>query len=243
MASLTSLSSPQFKGLIQGLSNDIVNAHINFKFWKELARALDQYPEVYAQSRAFWGHTHKAHLDASVLHLMRAFDQERGSLHLWGWLDKIRDNSQLFTTESFRQRLAENPHVDSLSAGSRTLDVEQLQRDIELCHSSDPLVKLLVRYRNVAIAHRNEYSAATGRDAMRGNSLSVPDYEALLKRAIDIFNRYCSLFDAQIYSTQVIGHDDYRSIFVAVRQYVAASKERNRAWARDFKLQQMYPDL
>jgi hypothetical protein len=129
----------------------------------------------------------------------------------------ISENLYLFDTDSFRERLKSFPFVDSLAQDARKPDSKQLDIDRKLVAPSEPLVKKLVQFRNNALAHRNVREVMKQPRPTTTYSLTVDELKMLLTRAIQILNRYSSLFHAQTYSTQIVGHDDYEGVLKAVR--------------------------
>ena len=58
------------------------------------------------------------------------------------------------------------------------------------------------------------------------DEISNEEFENLLLRALDILNRYSSLFQAEYYSTQIVGHDDYEMIFRWIQERVELERTR-----------------
>ncbi len=67
----------EFKRLLEGLSNDIVDAHIHYKLYKDLLEANDVFPFVMPQSNTFWSLTLQSHLNTSLYALTKAYDQHK----------------------------------------------------------------------------------------------------------------------------------------------------------------------
>ncbi|MEF8746712.1 MAG: hypothetical protein V5B31_02385 [Candidatus Accumulibacter propinquus] len=221
-------TSAEFAQLLQALSNDIVDAHIHWRMASDIAKALCDHPLVAAQSNTFWYLTHKAHVAAALQCLARAYDQEQSSLHLLSWLQIIRDNQPIFDVAEFRVRLQDNPFVESLAKSAERPDARTLEEDIARCHSTDPAVNLLVRYRGSRAAHRSKRLALKPQTAST-NDLADPDVEVLLDRAKTVFNRYSYMFSAATYSTSVVGRDDYKYIFSAVEAAVQRGRSLGEA--------------
>lgn len=219
--------SAQFQRLLKALSDDVVDAHIHFQLYQDLVDAIDKRPLVLQQSNTFWTYTLQAHLNSSVYALIRAYDQETKSLHLSNWLLTIEGNLHLFDVEAFRERLKDNPYVASLAEDSRKPDALTLTKDIAACSKGDPIVKKLVTYRGNRIAHRGAKFTLAARDISDRDGLTFDDLRTLLERAKIILNRYSYLFSASVYSTRVIGHDDFEYIFECVEEKV---KEARRQW-------------
>jgi hypothetical protein len=206
----------EFKRLLDGLADDIIDANVHYKLYKDLLKAIDDYPTVVRQSNTFWSMTLKAHLATSINMLCKAFDQENKSLHLKSWLLTINDNLDFFTEKNFREREKDNPHLDSLTQDWHMPDIKELRNDIALCSNCDPLVNVLVIHRNNIHAHRSGKNTAHATNISENIPLSFTNFEVLLKRAVELLNRYSILFEACSYSTNAIGRDDYKYIFESV---------------------------
>lgn len=216
----------EFKRLLGGLANDIVDAHIHYRLYKDLQSAFIEFPLVLAQSNTFWGTTLESHKNTSLYMLTKAYDQENKALHLYSFLKTIKTNLTLFTEANFRERKKDNPYVDSLASGLRIPDLASLEKDISLCSNDDPLVKTLTVHRGNSIAHRNAKNTARCENISETHPLSLEDFETLLFRAIETLNKYSYLFEASTYSTKIIGADDYRYIFECVNSAVEQSRQR-----------------
>ncbi len=219
-------SSDEFARLLKSLSDDVVYAHIHWRMALDLGASLRQHPLVEAQSKTFWYLTHRAHVSTALQHLCKAFDQEQASLHLLSWLKEIESNISLFDVEAFRARLKDNLYVKSLSESAKKPDPELLIADISLCMATDPLVRKLVAYRGSQAAHRSTKLVLNGNAQAISSSLTDPEVESLLSRAITILNRYSYMFAAETHSTSMIGKDDYKYIFKTVEASVQAARIR-----------------
>jgi hypothetical protein len=219
----------EFKRLLSGLALDIVDAYIHHQMHNDLLKATKQYPLVTPQSNTFWYTTLKAHHTTSFSLLTKAFDQEKSALHLYSWLLTIKEHLHLFGDKSFRERLKDNPFVESLAQDYRIPDSNVLEEDILSCSAADPLVKTLIIHRSSWVAHRSARNTATGTSIGDQHPLTWEDFEALLNRAVTILNRYSVLFEATSYSTTPIGRADYEYIFKCVQHAVEKSRENTDA--------------
>lgn len=214
----------EFKRLLEGLANDIVDAHIHYGLYKDLRSALKEFPLVVAQSNNFWSRTLKSHLGISLQMLTKAYDQQSNALHLQSFLQTIKSNIDLFTEANFRERKKDNPHLDSLTNNYKVPDLATLDEDLSLCSKDDPLVNTLIIHRGNAIAHRNAKNTAKGKSISETYPLTWEDFETLLARALEILNKYSLLFEASSYSTKPIGANDFRYIFECVNAAVEQSR-------------------
>lgn len=206
----------EFTRLLKSLADDVVDAHVHYKLYKDLYKAHEEFPLVVQQSNTFWQTTLKAHLNTSIYALTRVYDQQKGALHLCSFLKTVENNIDLFTEEKFRERKKDNPFVEDLAQENRIPDLDHLKLEIDSCSDKDSLVNLLVRHRGNSLAHRNAKHAASGKSLANTQPLTFEDFEVLLERAISILNRYSLFFEASSYSTYQIGADDFRFIFESV---------------------------
>jgi hypothetical protein len=213
-------SSEEFSRLLDALANDVVYANIHWKQAEGVSAALDEHPQVWAQSRTFWHLTLNANRYTALQALARAYDQNQSSLHLLSLLRTIQVNAPLFSEPEFRKRLAGNPFVDSLAADPRTPDPAILEQDIALCSAKDPDVHALLMYRSNLLAHRNAKTTAAGTASDGQFAVPGTTVRTLLDRSRTVLNRYSYLFAAATHSVNMIGHDDYRYIFKAVQAAV-----------------------
>ena len=220
--------SAEFGRLLEALSREIVDAHIHYRLYRDLREALHQHPLVAVQSNTFWSLTLQAHLNACIHVLCRVYDQNPKALHLRSWLSTIKENLHLFDEDQFRERLRDNPFVESLAQSPRKPDSALLEQDILSCSVEDPLVKTLTIHRGSRIVHKSARNVVAERDIGDEHPLTFGDVDGLLERAIKILNRYSGLFAANTYSIQVIGHDDYEYIFKCVEEKVMESRTSRR---------------
>jgi hypothetical protein len=213
--------SAEFDSLMKGLARDIVNANIHYQLYKNLNSAISEYVTELNQSATFWNLTFSAQIDATLLRLCRAYDSHTASLNLPRLLATIKANLHIFNTQDFKQRLKDNPFVESLATGSRIPNKTELKADIALVSGTDTLVKRLLEWRNNIIAHQNP------RETLAPNSVVVAplkysEIESLLERAITILNKYSVLFKALSYSVSMVGADDYKYVLECVRKDIEA---------------------
>lgn len=215
----------EFKRLFEGLANDIVNAHINNKLYKDLLSTIEEFPLIVAQSNTFWLTTLKSHLSTSLYMLTKAYDQDDRARHFISFLETIKANSALFTEAKFSEPEKDNQYVDGLASELRIPDFANLEKDIALCSKDDPLVKTLTIHRNNAIPHRNAKNTASGISISETYPLSWDEFELLLARAIEVINKYSILFEASSYSTKPVGAKDFRYISECVNSAIEQSRQ------------------
>jgi hypothetical protein len=207
----------EFKQLLDALVDDLVMAGVYYRLGKKLSAAQEgEYWREFSQSRTFWFLTLRSLVDATVHRLCRAYDHNKDSLNLKNFLELVRDRTDLFETERFKERLKANPHVDSLAADDRRPDPDQLAKDLEFVQAKfNPQVKRLVLWRDKFIVHRDPKAVLK---PAAYEPLLFDDIEALAQEGVKIVNRYTSLFEAASNPAWMIGQDDYESVLKAVRE-------------------------
>lgn len=202
-------NAKEFERLLDALCDEAVTACIHFRLYKDLEAARSDFAIAFQQSWTFWSLTFQSHWDTTLFRLCKIYDQNTGSLNLRNLLDTIEGNLGVFDVENFRERLKNNPFVESLSAEATRPAVDELRKDLDTVTDVDSKVKALVFWRNNFFAHRSAKHVAEKNQLADHYSFGIADAEALLSNAMRILNRYSFLFRASSYSTQIVGHDDY----------------------------------
>lgn len=217
-------SEAAFATLLTSITEDTVTATIHLRLFEDLSSSVAEFVVELNQSPAFWSLTLNAHREVALFRLCRLYDSQRGALSLPSLVDTIRANEHLFEEVRFRERLKDNPFVDSLATGARRPDRAILDRDAaSVSGRSDPLVKKLLAIRNRVLAHRDLGVVLRALNDSAG-ALDPADMGALLDRAATIINRYGSLFRAGTSLMTILGQDDFRRILVHVRNDLATSE-------------------
>jgi len=203
--------------LMRTVIHEIIDAEIFWRLHREVQIAAGTFRREVAQSRTFWSLTQQALLDAVMFRLCKIYDQHRDALHLKSLLETIRAHRYRFGPARFRERMKDNPHLEFLMQGARALDDQQLQRDLDyVSASTNPTVETLVGLRHKFYAHRASREVVNATDLSQEYPLTKAQVTELLARARELVNRYIQQFDANVYSAQIVGHDDYRTVIEAV---------------------------
>jgi len=218
--------SGEFKRLLEALADELIDARDYFRLHQDLDAAIPDYQAEFNQSAGFWTFTLSAHIDAALMRLCKAYDLYEGkpSLNLRNFLETIEANLHFFDEPNFRQRLKDNPFVDSLAAEPRKPDIAQLHSDLQSVNATDPLVKKLTIWRNNYFAHRSRSSALDPKGFNNQNLILFSEIEALIANGLRIVNGYSSLFGATVHTSLPI--KDYKYLLNAVRRDLEAREAR-----------------
>jgi len=218
----------QFQSLLDKLLKETIDGECYFKLYQDILAAIPENKVVFIQSNTFWSLVTNALLDGTLIRLCRIYDQNTLSLNIINLLDTIEANLVIFDTNNFKERLKDNPFVDSLAETARKPDTQKLKKDRESVCSNDPQVKKLIIWRNNIIAHRTANNIVEDIDITKNYVITREEVRLLLNRATSILNAYSSLFCASTYLTTIVGYDDYKYILKAVNEKV----ERDRGFLR-----------
>ena len=222
MAIIRFESDQQLQSLLDNLARELVDANIHWKLRQDLSAQIEPYAKELNQSTAFWSLTFQAHMDAAIFRLIRIYDGNSKALSLRNLLDTMADNLSVFDDEQFRERLKDNPFVDSLAAETRKPDEDQLRLDIAYSSPENETVKKLTIWRNTLFAHKSAANVVESFDVSAEYPLAEEEISALLTDGIQILNRYSSMFRANTHSTQIVGHDDFMYVLECLRKDVEA---------------------
>ncbi|HEY7406005.1 MAG TPA: hypothetical protein VIB39_20935 [Candidatus Angelobacter sp.] len=204
MAPIDIASNGEFDLLLERLAKDVVDLEIFRRLRADLDAARAEFSTEFAQSRAFWSLTFQALIEAVFFRLSRIYDGHDQSLSLLRWLETIQHNLELIQTGE----------MDEVP-----FDLQQLSIDIESVSDSDPVVKKLIQLRGNCIAHVNAEAIAKGKGLEKRFGLSPDEVNLLVERAATLLNRYGAILRRTVWSTQIVGHDDFRTVLIAMRSY------------------------
>jgi hypothetical protein len=222
-------NSEEFQELLKALASELVEANIHYKLHRDLVESIEEYNKELNQSTAFWSLTIRSHLDISMYRLCKIYDQHSQSLNLKNLLDTIKKNIGIFDIPDFKERLKDNPFVASLSKEPRKPDKKQLEADIDFVTAkTNPLVSNLINgWRNNLLAHIGSRPIVQSKNIAADYPITSEEVKELLTSGMSILNRYSHLFSASTYSTQMIGHDDYKFVLKSIKHNLDSINERD----------------
>lgn len=211
------MNEAQFERIRDRIDLEASHAADHLHLLQGLVEAREDYGLEMNESNTFWHLTLKAHWDAVLSHLCRLYDKTKGNLGLGKFLRTVKAHPELFSDTAFRERLKNNPHVDTL-ATDRVIDDAELDAELESVSDSNPLVSRLLDLRNKLISHLDVARVVQN---VPTTGLTAEGVEALLHRARTITSKYSLLYRASVYGG-IAGADDYKSTLLWVRKALAA---------------------
>ncbi len=198
--------------LFDAVAQDIVDATHHYRLYCDLVDAVDEFKVEMNQSLAFWRLTLNAHVHSFHSCLFRAYDQHAKALSLHTLLKEVRRQPELF--------------------GSSPPTIADVEQDLDLVTSADPLVKRLVSYRCNLFAHRNTDNVVEELRREERFGLTCDDLDKLLDRAVTILNKYDHAFRRTTWRAKIVGHDDFRQVLKSLRE---TNERREEAFRAEFQ--------
>lgn len=177
--------------------------------------AFKEYEREVSQTVVFWSLTEKAIREASLLRLARIYDQDHRAVSLLSVRHTIAHHTEFFDDDSVLKRVSD-AYREAFKPSSHRIDQRQLDDDLKLVSCDDPLVKKVVRWRSNMGAHI-AVKPVLRSSAKSKDPLTRDDVVLLVERALAIFNRYLSAFEAATYSSKVIGEEAHNFLFKMLR--------------------------
>jgi hypothetical protein len=213
-------NSTEFQRLLHAIALELVDANIAFRMHSDLVAAYQsQSGEAMRQAWTFWALTIQGHLDSAVFRLCRIYDQDDKNLGLRGFLHTIRSNQHLFAKEQFAARMQGRAAADELIAAFEAVDPQQIETDMAYAtRASNPVVDRLMKVRHNYYSHRNAKDVVQDVAISEAYPHMRDEVGELLSAGMAIVNRYGVLFEANSWSTSIVGRDDYHYVLRAAQE-------------------------
>jgi hypothetical protein len=213
-------SEAEFERLRDRIDLEASHATHHWSLLKGLEASREDYWLEMNVSHTFWHLTLIAHREAVLSHLCRLYDRYGGALSLGRFLLTVKANRVLFSETAFRERLKDNPDVDTL-AKDRVVDDSELNRELASVSGADPLVSRLWDLRDKVISHTDADIVIKNASKAAHRWLPAEEIEMLLSRAATITSKYSSLYRASLYGG-IVGADDYKSMLGLLREALSS---------------------
>jgi hypothetical protein len=215
-------SEAEFERLRDRIDLEASHATHHWDLLKGLEASREDYYLEMSVSNTFWHLTCIAQRDAVLSGLCRLYDKHGGALSLGRFILTVKANRDLFSDVAFRERLKDNPYVDTL-VNHRAIDDAELDRELASVSGSDPLVSRLWDLRDTVISHTDADRIRRGAPKASQRWLPAQEIEMLLRRAAAITSKYSLLYRASLYGG-IAGADDYKSTLRLLRKALSSQE-------------------
>jgi hypothetical protein len=226
--------STEFKRLLDAIALELVDANIAFRMHTDLIAAYEaDRGDAMRQAWTFWSLTIQGHIDSAIFRLCRIYDQKANHLGLRGFLHTIQSTQHLFCKEEFSARMQGREHADNLIANFEPVDMGQLETDMRyVTRDTNPMVDRLIKIRHNYYSHRNAIDVVADRAVSEAYPHMRHEVGQLLQDGIAIVNRYGYLFEANTWSTFILGRDDYHYVLRAAQERLDRHRAEREAEGR-----------
>ena len=119
-----------FKEYYDKLIWETMWARAHLKLWERLESYRTSYLKELNQAPHFFNLTMKAHRDDALLTLSRILDKSKGDpLTIWKFLNFIEQNKEIFSTQTFCQRMQDNPYYEDQVKSHVPITPKVIQED------------------------------------------------------------------------------------------------------------------
>lgn len=223
----------EFDQILSALGVEIQSANVYFTLYRDVRASFSEYSREVRESQCFWGLASEGMKEAALIRLCRVFDDDRTSVNLRFILRTIVSNPGYFDEAAFRSRLGSK--IEEFGISHRAIDDKQLNRDIDYINRrKTPVVNKLLLWRGSRFAHSNVKLAVREAKGVKDGVPTLEEVSELLKEGLDLLNRYTRYFRLQSYTSQAIGHDDYKFVLQSVRRDLDARQKEYEEQCREF---------
>jgi hypothetical protein len=200
-------------------------AHINL--WERLEKyKATGYVDELNTATYFFTFTIKAHLENVLVTLSRILDRHKKSLSIWKFLNFAEQNTAIFSTQAFHQRMKQKPDYDEdWDRSHKPITLKEIEEDRHKLESIEHIVNNLTIWRNKVIAHIDRQFLLSGRIVAEGHPLQLQQLQEVIGTLFQILDRYSGAFDSSTYAEKYPGEDDIQFVMDCIRFYI---KEQDR---------------
>jgi len=221
------IDTPEKLGVIlESVVKELVHARVFMRLYNNINSSFGEYTREVNNAGTFWFLTRMSLYDASMIRLCRAYDLQSNANGLGFVLRCIEQNPEFFDLDLFKQR---NPNYSLSNNAGRAANHPhpgQLTSDLKFLDPKGNAVQRLIAWRNNEFIHSNFDLKANGIRLAAEHRPTCGDFEELLARGLEIGNRYLGLFRGGVWSTQMVGEDDYQFVFKSLRASLIAHERK-----------------
>lgn len=151
------------------------------------------------------------------MRVLRIYDQHPSGFHLLRLLETVKDNDWLFAKAAFLDRLKNNEAAERLYQGGP--DKKVLEDDIHFVSDANPRIKLIKKWRDEVIFHKDPRHLLSGRSFESDNPLPLTEVLELIEEAARLVNRYSAHFNSVDYSNDTEQWSDVDFVLEALTHH------------------------
>jgi len=187
----------QFVAYYDRLRDEINKAHTHYEIAKALREMRKTRRSEFSEALTFFSLTMNAHLFETIMSISRFVDTRRDSLHLNNFFRFVEQNTNLFSSASFKQRLLAQGHDSDYCE-----HFAQLHTDVTKATVAEDRARIaslpvgnLIAWRHKKLAHIEKSLITENVDIMKEKPVTIQEIDTILIAIHEILNRYRIAFD------------------------------------------------
>jgi len=198
-----------FLAYMRQLRDELNIAYTHYQIAKSLREFRQTGHSGFHEARVFFELTQDSHLYYAILTICRFIDSRTDTIQLYRLFNLIRQNLELFTTSSYRERLAkqgkDEEDINYFAETHIEITAEIVDED-EARLNSLPVRNIII-WRHKKLAHLDEETALEGTDLFRNNPITVSEIDDIFTAFDEILNRYGIAYDGASWAIGFPGVD------------------------------------
>lgn len=208
----------EFSRYHKRLRNELNRAYWHFRLLDRFKEIQKDYGRELNQAPAFWGLTINAHVFSVLTRLNNFFGKEakKSHLHMRSFLEFIKENLDIFSSEAFERRMRKVNRYDQLAKDYNSeITTEKVNRDIQKL-SSLPISSLKA-WRNKILSHIDKNATAQNIDIAKRNPVKMKHIAEIIETLHEMLNEYSLAYDFSTHSKDLTVERGLQYILDAVK--------------------------
>jgi hypothetical protein len=193
----------RFDNALDSLVTESCRAYDHWNLLLHINESAEEYIREIYQSVFFWNTVQRSLQDGVILRIATMLDPR----------DDVVSIPSILKTINVHAR----GNGSKLGIELQNFDGVKIEDDIKSVHKLDPVVAKILKLRNDFIAHRSVNIVATHRINLLPE-IKNDEMNAILDLAYDLATKYAVLYGHNRTSRPMMGSDDYKRLFKALRK-------------------------
>ena len=202
-------------------------ARAHLKLWGQLESFKSSYLHELNQAPHFFNFTMKAHRDDALLTLSRILDKSKGDpLTIWKFLNFIGQNKEIFSTQTFCQRMKDNPYYEDQVKSHIPITPKVIQEDRQKLENLKETMDSLKGWRDNVLAHNDLQFYLKGKIISEEYHVQRQQLQEVIDAIVEILNRYSAAYSSSTFLDKFSGEDDVQYVIDFIRLHIQERKKQ-----------------
>ena len=175
----------------------------------------------------------RAHRDDALLTLSRILDKSKGDpLTIWKFLNFIEQNKEIFSTQTFCQRMKDNPYYEDRVKSHIPITPKVIQEDRQKLEDLKITMDSLKGWRDNVLAHNDRQFYLKGKIISEEYHVQRQQLQEVIDALFKILNRYSAAYNSSTFLDKFSGEDDVQYVIDSIRFQKEERKKQLEVWKR-----------